>query len=70
MRVEGDLPAPGTAIYKDGQEVGEVRSGSGERALAMLRLDAVKPGQPLAAGEARVVPEIPRWMRIPEMTNP
>jgi folate-binding protein YgfZ len=70
VRVEGDLPAPGTAIYKDGQEVGEVRSGSGERALAMLRLDAVKPGQPLAAGEARVVPEIPRWMRIPEMTNP
>ncbi len=35
VRIEGVLPAPGTAIFNDGQEVGELRSGSGERALAM-----------------------------------
>ncbi len=70
VRIEGVLPAPGTAIFKDGQEVGELRSGSGERALAMLRLDAVKPGQKLPAGGAGILPEIPGWMRLPETTDP
>jgi folate-binding protein YgfZ len=70
VRVEGALPAPGTSIYKDGQEVGELRSGSGSRALAMLRLDAVKAGEKLTAGEAGVLPEIPAWMRLPETADP
>src|SRR6266404_5037021 len=70
VRIEGVLPAPGTSIYKDGQEVGELRSGSGSRALAMLRLDAVKPGQKLTAGGAGILPEIPGWMRLPETTDP
>ena len=70
VRIEGVLPAPGTAIFNDGQEVGELRSGSGERALAMLRLDAVKPGQKLTAGGAGISPEIPAWMRLPETTDP
>jgi len=66
VRIEGALPAPGTSIYKDGQEVGELRSGSGQRALAMLRLDAVMAGQKLTAGEVGVLPEIPAWMRLPD----
>ena len=66
VRIEGALPAPGTAIYNDGQEVGELRSGAGNRALAMLRLDAVKAGHALTAGEARLSPKIPSWMRLPE----
>ncbi len=70
VRIEGDMPAPGTAVLRDGQEVGELRSGSGERALAMLRLEAVGPGQALTAGEARIVPEVPGWMRLPETTDP
>src|ERR1700722_7171059 len=70
VRIEGALPAPGTSIYKDGQEVGEVRSGSGSRALAMLLLDAVKVGQKLTAGEVGVLPEIPAWMRLPETAAP
>jgi len=70
VRIEGPLPAPGTSIYKDGQEVGELRSGSGSRALAMLRLDAVKAGQKLTAGEVGVLPEIPAWMRLPETADP
>jgi folate-binding protein YgfZ len=70
VRIEGALPAPGTSIYKDGQEVGELRSGSGSRALAMLRLDAVKAGQKLTAGEVGVLPEIPAWMRLPETADP
>ena len=63
VRVEGPLPAPGTAIQRDGQEVGEIRSGSGDRALAMLRLDA-RDGSLTAEG-ARIVPEVPSWMRLP-----
>ena len=70
VRIEGALPAPGTSIHKDGQEVGELRSGSGSRALAMLRLDAVKVGQKLTAGEVGVLPEIPAWMRLPETADP
>ena len=70
VRIEGALPEPGTSIYKDGQEVGELRSGSGHRALAMLRLEAVTPGQKLTAGEASVLPEIPAWMRLPETADP
>jgi folate-binding protein YgfZ len=70
VRIEGALPAPGTSIYKDGQEVGELRSGSGSRALAMLRLDAVKAGQKLTAGEVGILPEIPAWMRLRETADP
>jgi folate-binding protein YgfZ len=70
VRIEGALPAPGTSIYQDGQEVGELRSGSGSRALAMLRLDAVKGGQKLTAGDVGVLPEIPAWMRLPETADP
>lgn len=70
VRIEGALPAPGTSIHHDGQEVGELRSGSGSRALAMLRLDAVKAGQKLTAGEVGVLPEIPAWMRLPDTVDP
>ena len=64
VRVEGALPPPGTTIHKDGQEVGEVRSGAGQRALAMLRLEAVRSGAPLTADSARLVADIPSWMRL------
>jgi hypothetical protein len=70
VRIEGALPAPGTSIYKDGQEVGELRSGSGQRALAMLRLEAVTAGQKLLAGDVGVLPEIPAWMRLPDTADP
>src|SRR5262249_47431526 len=69
VKVEGALPAPGTSIVDAGQDVGEMRSGSGNRGLAMLRLDAVKAGHALQAGDARIVPEIPDWMRLPEATE-
>jgi len=68
VKVDGPLPAPGTAIQRDGQEVGEIRSGSGDRALAMLRLDA-RDGALTAEG-TRIVPEVPAWMRLPEPSAP
>lgn len=70
VRVEGEMPAPGTAILDGVDEVGEVRSGVDGRALAMLRLDAVGPGHTLTAGAARIVPEKPSWMRLAAPSNP
>lgn len=66
VKVEGTLPESGTLVHRDGEEVGELRSGTGDRALAMLRLDAARGGGTLTAGEARIVPEVPGWMRLPD----
>lgn len=67
VKVEGTLPEPGTPVVRDGEEVGELRSGTGDRALAMLRLDAARgDGPALTAAGAHIVPEIPSWMRLPD----
>jgi hypothetical protein len=60
------LPAFGAPIVRDGQEVGEIRSGAGDRALALLRLEAVRQEGALTSGETRIQPEVPDWMRLPE----
>jgi folate-binding protein YgfZ len=70
VRIEGTLPVSGTTVELDGQDVGELRSGAGERAIAMLRLDAARGGGALTAGGARIVPEFPAWMRLPEPSDP
>jgi folate-binding protein YgfZ len=72
VRLDGPLPAPGTLVERDGQEVGEIRSGLGDRALAMLRLDSVgggMKGDGLTAGGTRILPEVPDWMRLPATTD-
>jgi folate-binding protein YgfZ len=61
---EGVLPAPGTAVHLDGREVGELRSGSGQRALAMLQTEVARGGAKLFAGDVRIIPKIPSWMRL------
>jgi folate-binding protein YgfZ len=70
VKVEGALPEPGAPVHLGDQEVGELRSGVGGRALAMLKVDAARSGQALSAGDTRLVPEIPGWMRLPETTDP
>jgi folate-binding protein YgfZ len=64
VSVEGALPAPGTSVYLDGQEVGELRSGSGQRALALLQTEAARSAGPLIADGVRLVATIPAWMRL------
>ena len=61
VRVRGPLPAPGTPVLAQGREQGEVRSGRDDRALALLRLEALGAG-PLDAGEARLAPVPPAWL--------
>ena len=72
VQLDGPLPAPGTAIHANGEQVGEIRSGSGNRALAMLRLDAALGATlgALTAENTRIVAEIPAWMKLPEPSNP
>ena len=54
--VDGALPAPGTPIMANDKEAGEICSGLGDQALALLRLDrsaeAEVAGIPLTAGKA------------------
>ena len=68
VKVEGPLPAPGTAVLSDGKDVGEIRSGSGDRAIAMLRLEALGKGA-FTADQAKIVPQVPSWMRLEEETT-
>lgn len=66
VRVDGPLPAPGTPVMLDGREAGEIRSGQGDRALALLRFEEMRAaeaaGTPLTAGGATILPERPDWL--------
>jgi tRNA-modifying protein YgfZ len=66
--VEGALPEPGTPVMLGNKEAGEVRSGTGDRALAMLRLEEIEraeaEGIPLLAGGAKLTPVKPKWMNL------
>lgn len=54
------VPAPGTVIEADGQEVGVIRSGRDHRGLALLRVNAV--GQHLTAAGHHLLPRVPDWL--------
>ena len=63
VRVDGPLPAPGTPVTRGGKDAGEVRSGAGHLALALLRLETLAAGdEPLLAGEAVLTPAPPPWL--------
>lgn len=65
VKALGPLPPPGTPVEQAGATVGEIRSGAGERALALLRLEplaaALAGTAPLTAAGVRLVPEKPAW---------
>lgn len=65
VRIDGAVPQPGTPILLEGQEAGEMRSAQEGLGLAMLRLEMVeqaeREGQPLVAGESRIIPVKPAW---------
>lgn len=65
VRVEGEMPAPGTPVARDGAEVGEMRSGRDGLGLALLRIEAAEAGGPFACGAATLTPRIPGWMKLP-----
>ena len=60
VALEGPLPPAGTPIMAGEREVGEIRSGLDDAALAVLRPEriaaATEAGVPLTAGDSRVIP--------------
>jgi hypothetical protein len=58
------LPPHGAPILNEGREAGTMRTGLGRRGLAMLRLDMLHAD--LVAGETRLYPDKPAWMKLPE----
>ena len=68
--VTGPLPEPGTPVKtSDGKEAGEIRSGQGSRAIALLRLERLAGADLLTAGEATVTPALPNWIKLPAAAN-
>ena len=65
--VDGPLPAPGTPVLRGDRAVGEIRSGAGDRAIALIRLAQLEAAAGedagLTAGPARVTPVKPAWAR-------
>ncbi len=72
VRIEGPLPDPDTPLQAGGREVAVMRSGQGDRGLALVRLDRLAEagglGQRLSAGAATVLPMLPDWadFELPE----
>ncbi len=68
VEIEGPAPAPGTAVRRDEVTVGEMRSSVDGWGLALLRLaDAERAAAdetPLLAGDVRIRPRKPDWLRI------
>ncbi|MGB8182826.1 MAG: folate-binding protein [Stellaceae bacterium] len=62
VTVDGPMPAPGTSVTRNGEDVGELRSGTDGLALAMLKLDAL--AGPLVAGTTKLTPHPPAWMKV------
>jgi tRNA-modifying protein YgfZ len=64
VAIEGPAPAPGTIVTADGREVGEIRSSSDGRGLALLRIDVARAGKKLVAGDVAILPTKPTWMHF------
>ena len=62
VKVDGPLPAPGTPVLRNNEDVGELRSGRDGIGLAMVKLDALDG--PLAAGGTKLTPQPPAWMKL------
>jgi folate-binding protein YgfZ len=66
VAIDGPTPQPGSAILRDGKEAGVLRSAVPGLGLALLRLEHIEglaPGA-LSAGEAKLTPQPPAWLKI------
>src|SRR5580692_1276701 len=70
VRIEGPAPPSGAAVTADGREIGEMRSSRGGLGLALLRIEPVREGKMLTAGESILVPVRPVWMRLENDVQP
>jgi folate-binding protein YgfZ len=70
VRIDGAAPPPGSIVTFDGAEAGEMRSASGSRGLALLRIDALvtaaSTGRGFDAAGAVLNAEVPAWLAEPD----
>lgn len=64
--IDGTVPAPGTPLTADGAEAGEMKTAVGKHGLALVKLDAWRKMGTLSAGDAKITPVQPEWMKIAE----
>ncbi|MGV8948087.1 MAG: YgfZ/GcvT domain-containing protein [Candidatus Paracaedibacter sp.] len=69
VRVQGKTPAFQSLILQDGVEVGELRTVTKERGIAMLRLEALSKPLPFQCSSATLTPHIPHWMCLPSLNE-
>jgi folate-binding protein YgfZ len=69
VRVQGETPAFQSLILQDGAEVGELRTVTKERGIAMLRLEALSKPLPFQCSSATLTPHIPHWMCLPSLNE-
>ena len=60
--IDGPNPAPGTPIFKNGIDIGTMRSSRQAIGLAIVRLDAIQGT--LTCGEATLTARAPAWMNL------
>ena len=74
VEIDGPAPTPGTVVLRGETAVGEMRSSIKGQGLALLRLEdaelATASEVPLRAGDARIHPLMPNWMRIGARARP
>ena len=63
VAIEGMAPVPGTTLFQDGKEAGEMRSALGDLGVALVRLEALDQG-PLAGDGAKLWPRRPEWVKF------
>ncbi len=65
VTIEGPLPEPGTPVKSGERVVGEIRSGLGSRAIALLRIAHLDEA-PFSSGdsESKIIPARPDWLRL------
>jgi folate-binding Fe-S cluster repair protein YgfZ len=64
---DGPAPPPGTPVMAGAAELGSVRSGAEDRAIALLRLDrALESEAPLTADGRPVRLDPPPWLILPQ----
>ena len=61
VEIEGPTPEAGAQIRADGKPAGTLRSAVDGVGLALIRLDKLESGTPMAAGEATLTPRKPDW---------
>lgn len=65
IRIDGKV-APGDDVMADGKVVGDIRSALGDVGIAMMRIGVLEDGAEFSAGAAKLIVNLPEWIKLPE----